>query len=121
MKTRGNRIGNRQGARKSKIRGGSRQSAVEKTTPYTLILWKSSATSCKARRPSLYDHPPQSVRALGAGLLVLALLPDADAQEAGRRGGGRGGRFGGAGPSDIGAWLHFSRKRTGPPTPARRK
>ena len=46
-------------------------------------------------------------RALGAGLLVLAFLPDADAQESGQRGRGRGGR-GGAGPSDIGAWLHFS-------------
>ncbi len=45
-------------------------------------------------------------RALGAGLLVLVLLPDAEAQESGRRGGGRG--RGGGGPSDIGAWLHFS-------------
>jgi nicotinate dehydrogenase subunit B len=49
-------------------------------------------------------------RTLGAGLLVLALVPDAEAQESGRGGGQF--RRGGAGPTDIGAWLHFGENGT---------
>lgn len=44
------------------------------------------------------------LRSLGAGLLLLVALPDAEAQEAG--GGGR--RRGEATPQNIGAWLHIA-------------
>src|SRR5436853_5232400 len=60
----------------------------------------------------LYDFSMtrrEMFRMLGAGLLVIAWLPDADAQESGRRGGRQ---RGGGGPTDIGAWLHFAENGT---------
>ena len=45
------------------------------------------------------------LRSVGAGLLLLVALPDAEAQESG--GGGRR-RQGGGTPQNIGAWLHIA-------------
>ena len=45
------------------------------------------------------------MRTVGAGLLMLVALPDAEAQESGS--GGRRPRPGGA-PQEIGAWLHIA-------------
>ena len=90
---------------KTKVRNFETASTIEKST-------------IEAERYELLEAPRYRFtltrralfRALGAGLLVLALAPETEAQESGRGGGGRA--RGGGGPSDVGAWLHFSENGT---------
>jgi len=112
MKTRGNR---QSAIGKGKKIQNPRQSAISCREDDTLHPDSLEVRALRAARGA----PPITLRSPAAicfGRLArdCSCCPaaDADAQEAGRRGGGRGGRFRRRGPSTSAAWLHFSENGT---------